>query len=337
MASWPSFTIVITTYNRLPLLKRAVESAIAQTVPCEVVIVDDQSTDGTQAYGEQLAAIHGDPDRPVIYHRQPTNQGHSAAVNQGVRLARGEWIKPLDDDDYLADDCVAQLQSAIAAHRDRLPSLPEVRPAVIASSQAAQVDPNGIELSRTPKTGPGHAYTIPQTDIHYGMLMEVVPFGTPAQVAFQRQAFIASGGWDSSLDTNCDDIDAWLRIAIYGDALFINDCLAFRTLWEGAINQTFSFQKRFETNWLIKEKIYRLIPPRYAPRLPRLSTLQPYLRLHWGLVALKQGRWQEAWRIGRSALVNLLGWQLFLRARLGRRSHASSAVRKIVLLEAAEK
>ncbi|MEM8885503.1 MAG: hypothetical protein AAGD14_15670 [Planctomycetota bacterium] len=30
----------------------------------------------------------------MIYHRQSQNQGHSAAVNQGVALAKGTWIKP---------------------------------------------------------------------------------------------------------------------------------------------------------------------------------------------------------------------------------------------------
>ena len=119
MTSPPTFTVVITTYNRLPLLKRAVQSVIAQTVPCEIVIVDDQSTDGTQVYGEALGKNHDDPEHPIIYHRQHQNQGHSAAVNRGVALAQGTWIKPLDDDDYLDARCIAQLMAAIQTHGDR--------------------------------------------------------------------------------------------------------------------------------------------------------------------------------------------------------------------------
>ncbi|MEM9770197.1 MAG: glycosyltransferase family 2 protein [Cyanobacteria bacterium P01_D01_bin.73] len=326
MLSSPSFTVVITTYNRLPLLKRAVESAIAQTVPCEIVIVDDQSTDGTDTYGESLAITHRDPDHPIIYHRQPQNQGHSAAVNAGVALAKGDWIKPLDDDDYLAEDCIAQLAIAIQHHRDRFHNTTRP-PVVICSSQAAQVNQSGVELSRTQRTGPGHAYFIPQEDIHYGMLMEVVPFGTPAQVAFQRQAFLDSGGWDSNFDTNCDDIDAWLRIAQHGDAIFINACLAYRTLWEGAWNQKFPLQQRFDTNWLIKQKIHRLVPVLHQKQIPKTQALKAYLRLHWGLVALKQMKPIKAWLISRSALGSWDGWWLLLKARFSRRFARSLARR----------
>lgn len=321
MFSSPSFTVVITTYNRLPLLKRAVQSVIAQTVPCEIVIVDDQSTDGTDAYGKVLIATHSDPDHPIIYHRQSQNQGHSAAVNQGVALAKGDWIKPLDDDDYLADDCIAQLAIAIEHHQNRFQNTSRP-PAVICSAQAAQVNQEGVEQSRTQRTGPGYAYFIPQEDIHYGMLMEVVPFGTPAQVAFQRQAFLASGGWDSNFDTNCDDIDAWLRIAQHGDAIFVNSCLAYRTLWEGAWNQKFPLQERFDTNWLIKKKIHRLVPVLHQQQIPKRDALKAYLRLHWGLVALRQLQLVKAWLISRSALGSVDGWWLLVRARFSRRYSA---------------
>jgi len=44
------FTIVITTYNRLDFLKRAINSALEQTIKCEIIVVDDCSTDGTEEY-----------------------------------------------------------------------------------------------------------------------------------------------------------------------------------------------------------------------------------------------------------------------------------------------
>ena len=210
------FSIVITTYNRLSFLKRAIESALAQTVPCEVVVVDDCSSDDTEDYVRSLGSS-------ITYHRNPTNMGHAASVNAGVQFASGDWIKPVDDDDYLDANCIREMMRAIALRRE----------AVICSCQAAQVDVNRVEISRTRRMGPGQAFYIPQADIHYGMLLEQIPFGTPIQVAFRRDAFIQSGGWDSSLDANFDDIDSWLRIAQFGDAIFINKCLAYRTVWAG--------------------------------------------------------------------------------------------------------
>ena len=91
------FSIVITTCNRLSLLKRAVNSALSQTKDCEVVVIDNGSADGTQAYLQQLEA-----NGSIILRRNPENLGHSTAINRGVELAHGDWIKPLDDDDYLA-------------------------------------------------------------------------------------------------------------------------------------------------------------------------------------------------------------------------------------------
>lgn len=289
------FSIVITTYNRLSLLKRAIDTALAQTVACEVVVADDCSSDGTEAYIRSLG------DR-VIYHRNSSNQGHSATMNAGVKLATGDWIKPVDDDDYLAANCIEEIALAIA-----------LRPqAVICSCQAAQVDTNQVELSRTRQCGPGKAFYIPQEDIHYGMLLELVPFGTPIQVAFRRDAFLESGGWDSSLDTNYDDIDSWLRIAQFGDAVFVNQCLAYRTIWPGAYNQKLSLLKRLDTNILVKQKIYDLVHEQHRSQIPAFEHIQAYLKLHWSLVALKQRNMLCALKMGLPAAFSPMAWKLLL-------------------------
>lgn len=275
------FSLVITTYNRLELLKRAIESALAQTFPCEIVIVDNASSDGTEGYVQERSdALTRAGEQSLVYHRNSDNMGHSKAVNQGVELATGDWIKLLDDDDYLARNCIEEMANAIALHPK----------AVICSCQSAQVDTLGAELSITRRVGSPQRLYIAQEDIHYGMLLEMVPFGTPAQVAFSRDGFLSSGGWDSSLDTNFDDIDSWIQIAQFGDAIFINKCLAYRTVWSGAYNYKFSFHKRLNTHISIKQKIYALVSDKYQGKLPLLWEMVAYLRLHWGLVALKRGK-----------------------------------------------
>ncbi|HIK33100.1 MAG TPA: glycosyltransferase family 2 protein [Oscillatoriales cyanobacterium M59_W2019_021] len=299
------FSIVITTYNRLALLKRAIQSALSQTVACEVVVADDCSTDGTQEYVCRLCdELHSMGDLRLVYHRNATNLGHAATLNAGVKAATGDWIKPLDDDDYLAANCIEEMQRAIA-----------LRPqAVLCSCQAAQVDNSEVEIERTPITGPGKAFYIPQEDIHYGMLLEMVPFGTPAQVAFCREAFWKSGGWDSEFDGNCDDIDSWIRIAQFGDAVFLNRCLAYRTIWSGAYNQKFSVKTRLDTNLLMKQKIYPLVDPKYRETIPTLEEVRDYLQIHWGLVALKQGKVLIGSNLLFPALFSVRGWTLLVRA-----------------------
>lgn len=311
------FTIVITTYNRVSLLKRAVESALAQTVPSEVVVVDDCSTDETEAYVTSLG------DR-VIYHRNTKNVGHSASINIGVKVAQGDWVKLIDDDDYLDLQCIAEMKRAIA-----------MRPqAVICSCQAIQVDENEVELSRTRQTGPGRFFYVPQEDIHYGMLLEKVPFGTPVQVAFRRDAFLKSGGWDSSLDANCDDIDSWIKIAQFGDAIFINRYLSYRTIWQGAQNRKFSLQKRLDTNILMKRKIYSLVSEKHQASIPSLSAIQDYLKLHWGLVALKQRKLLVALKLATPAFLSPSAWGILARAMSARKQPTKAKeVRKLVLTE----
>ena len=318
------FSVVVTTYNRLNLLKRAIDSALDQTIPCEVIVVDDCSTDGTQAYvQERCEALANAGDKRLIYHRNSENLGHSKSVNVGVELATGYWIKPLDDDDYLEPNCIEVIESAIALR-------PE---AVICSCQAVQVDANEVEISRTRQTGPGKVFYIPQEDIHYGMLMEQVPFGTPVQVAFSRDAFLKTGGWDSTLDANFDDIDSWIKIAQFGDAIFINQYLGYRTIWPGAYNQRFSLQKRLDTNILIKQKIYSLVHQKHRSDTPKFKDIRDYVKLHWSLVALKQGKLLDAAKLSLPASFSPGAWKLLAETMRSRKTiNQPSLLQKLVLM-----
>lgn len=321
------FSIVITTYNRLALLKRAIASALAQTIPCEVIIVDDASTDGTQKYIETLET----PTEgfSLSYCRHEDNQGHSKSVNRGVEAAIGDWIKLLDDDDYLSPHCLEVMSHAISLR-------PE---AVICSCQAAQVNVEEVELRRTRQVGPGKACYIPQEDIHHGMLLEQVPFGTPVQVAFAREAFLKTGGWDSGLDTNFDDIDSWIKLACHGDAIFINQCLAYRTIWPGAMNHRFSWQSRLQTNIAMKQKIHACIHEKHRTHSPTLDTVEKYLHLHWGLAALKQLKILSALQMMLPAVGKAEAWHLLWRSRRATPpdnaiASSSISIRQLVLIDA---
>ena len=293
------FSIVITTYNRLSLLKRAVESALKQTIDCEIVIADDGSKDGTEEYILSLG-------ERVSYHRNPHNLGHSATVNAGINIAKGDWIKLLDDNDYLAPNCIEKLTAAILARPQ----------AAICSCQAIQVDTNGSEISRTDRVGSGKACYIDQEDIHYGMLLEVLPFGTPVQVSFKKEALVKSGGWNPDFDGNCDDIYAWIQIAKYGDAVFLNEDLAYTTLWSGGCHQQLTLQQKLETNFLLKQEIYSLISEKYRLYLPKLELINLYLKLHWFLVGIKHKQPLEAFQLVGTAIFSLPAWFFICKLKL---------------------
>ena len=97
-AATPDVTVVIPTYNRSRFLMLAIESALAQTHrSLEVVVVDDASTDDTEARVRELGS-----DR-VRYFRQE-NGGVARARNRGIENARGRYLMFLDDDDLLVPD-----------------------------------------------------------------------------------------------------------------------------------------------------------------------------------------------------------------------------------------
>jgi len=99
-------SVIIPTYNRAQLLPRAIDSVLAQTVAdhCDIIVVDDGSTDDTPA----VAASYGDR---VHYIRQP-NRGAAAARNLGIRASDGEFVAFLDtDDEWLPDKTARQLEA----------------------------------------------------------------------------------------------------------------------------------------------------------------------------------------------------------------------------------
>lgn len=104
----PSVSVVIPTYNRARWLPETVESVLQQTCrPLEVLIVDDGSTDDTEA------VCAGFPE-PVRYLRQ-ANAGVAAARNLGLRHARGEWIAFGDSDDLWEPGKLAVQLAALEA------------------------------------------------------------------------------------------------------------------------------------------------------------------------------------------------------------------------------
>lgn len=322
------FSVVITTYNRLDLLKRAINSALNQTLECEVIVADDCSCDGSCEYVEIFRKqLPLEQQQRLVYLCNSSNSGHAATVNAGISKAKGEWIKFLDDDDYLALNCLEEMQSAIALCEN----------AVICSCVAAQVNELEVEVTRTPVLGPGLAFYVPQVDIHYGMLLERLPFGTPVQVACTREAFLKSGGWDTKL-TGCDDIDSWIRIAQFGDAIFLNQCLAYRTIWAGGYDQKIYLNKRLDTNILMKENIYALVDEKHRSKIPTLDDIKGYLKLHWAIAALKQKKVKIFLQLANTSVLSLTAWRLLLTSIMARRGNLNSPhLRKIVLIESSKK
>lgn len=87
---------VIVTYNRLTLLKEAVEAVLGQTYSLDsLIVIDNNSNDGTAEYLDSL------DDKHLVIHHIPENLGGAGGFSYGIReaVASGaEWVWIMDDD-----------------------------------------------------------------------------------------------------------------------------------------------------------------------------------------------------------------------------------------------
>lgn len=104
--SQPLVTIYMPTYNRVELLRRAVGSVLEQDYRnIELIVVDDNSTDGTHEYLAKMA----NEDPRFKYFINEKNSGACVSRNKAIFAANGEFITGLDDDDYFLPHHVSSL------------------------------------------------------------------------------------------------------------------------------------------------------------------------------------------------------------------------------------
>lgn len=97
--SAPKVTVLLPTYNASRYFRQAIESVLNQTFKdFELLIVDDGSTDDTV----EIAKTFGDPR--IRIKENPENKGLVRGLNQGLDLARGEYIARMDQDDISLPD-----------------------------------------------------------------------------------------------------------------------------------------------------------------------------------------------------------------------------------------
>lgn len=101
-----SVAAVVTTFNRLELLKENIHALLSQTVDCDIIIVNNASNDGTKAYLDSLNNEH------IVIIHMPTNMGGAGGFSIGVK--KGEelgydflWL--MDDDSIPKHDALESL------------------------------------------------------------------------------------------------------------------------------------------------------------------------------------------------------------------------------------
>lgn len=182
----PRVSIVIPCFNGEGYLGKAIESCLAQDYPdVEIIVVDDGSSDGSVALARAYEGIVCLPQ---------ANQGVSAARNNGIAAATGDFIVFLDHDDELTPDA---LRIGV--------SLLEARPELsFAFGLRQTIDAEGQVLAE-PEEAPEEGLLTYTGAFHAG-------FPVPPSLALFRTAAVReSGGFDTSMHIG-EDYDFFLRV-----------------------------------------------------------------------------------------------------------------------------
>ena len=195
-------TAIITTHNRLNLLKQAIDSVRRQTYPdIELIVVDDGSTDGTEAYCRR---------QPLKYIRVEAaeSRGGNHARNLGIRAAEGKYIAFLDDDDRWLPEKMAR--------------------------QVRLIEEKGCEMVfcgmtvETVRAGIATYTDILPHDSHRGDMSRAILYTIPAVTStmlFSRDALIDAGLFDEKLNF-WQEYELSIRLAQRGPFFFVAEPLA---------------------------------------------------------------------------------------------------------------
>lgn len=182
----PLVSAIITTHNRADLLPRALKSVIAQTYsPLEIIVVDDASTDNTEAVIRDFQKEHD-----IEYIQNELSKGPARTRNIGIEAATGKFIAGLDDDDKWHPERVAEMMSAYSDDYS------------FVTSDTIMKFPNGEARWRKNKV------------IDLSILLFTNQVGN--QILVRRERMLEVNGFDTEM-TSVEDYDLWVRLcSAYG-------------------------------------------------------------------------------------------------------------------------
>jgi glycosyltransferase involved in cell wall biosynthesis len=240
-ARTPVVSVIIPTYNRLPLLRETVNSVLAQTfTDWELIVADDGSTDATRPYLEELA-VNDDRVRPIFLEHAGSMTAMRTAA---IREMRGTWIALLDSDDLWS------------------PRKLEVQLGELARYPASGWSYTGfyyVNESGNPVDDP--ALTLPEP-VSGWIVEQLLTFTVgPAIPTFmmRHDLFLEVGGFDQQLLVR-SDYDLILRLAVRSAACAVPAKLAMVRVHGGRTSDAFPVLGHLKENAVMFDKARDNVP-----------------------------------------------------------------------------
>ncbi len=195
-------TVLMSCYNASTYVSEAIESVLKQTYSdYEFLLVNDGSTDGTASIIKGYAA---QDERIAVLDKE--NTGLADSLNEGLGMARGEWIARLDADDVALPDRLARQMSFVQQNKA----------VVLLGTACIIIDASGRETGR---------YCYP-TD-HDSLLRQLITHGRPfphSSAMFRRERVLGIGGYNRRF-IRSQDYDLWLRLSEAGTIACLPEAL----------------------------------------------------------------------------------------------------------------
>ena len=194
-------SVVIPTYNRIALVERAIDSVLMQSIkPFDIIVVDDGSDDGTS---EMIKKKYRS-----INLVQQQNSGVSAARNNGIKHAKGDWISLLDSDDEWTEK---KLENQV----NRLIKNPDYH---FCHTNEIWIR-NGVRVNQKKRHQKYGGYI-------FDKCLDICRI-SPSSTLFKKNILEHVGWFDTQLPV-CEDYDLWLRITADYKILFVDELLIIK-------------------------------------------------------------------------------------------------------------
>ncbi len=268
-------TVLVMTYNHARYIRQAIDSALAQrlTVPFEIVISEDCSTDGTRTIVEEYAARHPERVRLLL---SETNLRSNEVVARGFRAARGRYLAMLDGDDFWTADDKLQAQFDFLESR---------RDFTICFHNAAVVDESSESSGRS-WNPPEQAHTTGLADILRGNFLAT------SSVMYRRGALPAIPRWYEPFFP-VTDWPLHVLYAEHGRIGYLDRVLSAYRLHDGGLFSRLTALEKLRANAEFYERMRRGLGGRLDAEL-RDGQLDYFM--DWAREYVRRGDWAMAWR-----------------------------------------
>ena len=194
--------VIIPTYNRCDLLKRAINSVIKQTItPKEIIIVDNGSTDQTYQMVSSLF--------PEINYFIEKKRGVSAARNKGILESKSKWIAFLDSDDAWKPTKLEKQMEYSVFNQDKY--------RIIHTDETWYRNKKFLNQLKKHKKSGGNIF---KNSLQLCCI-------SPSSVVLKKQIFDDYGLFDEKLEV-CEDYDMWIRITSKEEVGFLDSPLVLK-------------------------------------------------------------------------------------------------------------